>query len=124
MDHAEEIEFSIREQTLIARIAAFFLKGEKVALVLGKTIHLHGATAGELLDAPRWLRHELRHVQQYRQHGRISFLARYTWESFRKGYWKNRYEVEAREAEEWIGFEKKFKVVSRRRSGELTTNHR
>ncbi|MDB5256228.1 MAG: hypothetical protein JWM14_923 [Chitinophagaceae bacterium] len=117
MDHAEEIEFHIREQTLIARAAAFFLKGQKVAIVIGNTIHLHGTKEVELLATITWLRHELRHVQQYRQHGKFLFLAKYGWESLRNGYRNNRYEIEAREAEGVSGFEKKFKVVSRRRSG-------
>jgi len=117
MDHAEEIEFHIREQSFVAHAAAFFLKGQKVAIVIGKTIHLHSAKEAELMETIAWLRHELLHVQQYRRYGTFLFLIKYGWESFQKGYWNNRYEIEAREAEGIVGFEKKFKVVSRRRSG-------
>lgn len=117
MDHAEKIEFHVREHSVVARVAAFFLKGQKVAIVVGRTIHLHGATEAELLETMDWLRHELLHIQQYRRHGIFLFLIRYGWESLKRGYWDNRYEIEAREAEGIIDFEKKFKVVSRRRSG-------
>lgn len=117
MDHAEEIEFHIREQSVVARAAAFFLKGQKVAIVIGRTIHLHGAKKAELLETVTWLRHELLHIQQYRQHGIFLFLIKYAWESLQKGYWNNCYEIEARGVEDLKDFEKKFKVVSRRRSG-------
>ncbi len=116
MDHAEEIIFHIREQTFIARVAAFFLKGQKVAIVIGSTIHLHGTKEAELLESISWLRHELKHVQQYRQQGKWLFLIKYLWKSLHRGYWNNPYEIEAREAERVFDFEKKFKVVSQRRS--------
>jgi hypothetical protein len=117
MDHAAEIEFHIREKTFVARVAAFFMKGQKVAIVLGNTIYLHGTKEAEFLETIHWLRHELMHVWQYRQQGTFLFLIKYGWESLQKGYWNNPYEIEAREAEGIIDFEKKFKVVSRRRSG-------
>jgi hypothetical protein len=56
------------------------------------------------------------HVQQYKKEGIGWFLIQYGWESIRKGYWNNRYEIEARDAAKVIDFEKKFEVVSRRRS--------
>lgn len=45
------------------------------------------------------LKHELCHVQQYRQHGFAGFLEKYLWESIRKGYYNNAFEVVARKAE-------------------------
>lgn len=116
MDHAEKIVFRIREDAWIASLAAYFLKGKKVALVIGNRIYLHGTKETELLESTAWLRHELMHVQQYKEEGTGWFLIKYGWESLLKGYWNNRYEREARAAAEVMDFEKKFKVVSRRRS--------
>ena len=47
----------------------------------------------------RLRRHENCHWRQYQQVGRIRFLTLYLWESVRRGYWNNRFEVEARAAE-------------------------
>jgi hypothetical protein len=110
------LPFYIREDALIARVAAFFLKSKRAAIVLGRTIYLHGAKEQELTNSLPWLRHELRHVEQSQQQGAVLFLLRYLVESLRQGYWNNRYEVEARAVEGTIDFEKKFKVVSRKRS--------
>jgi len=114
MDHGEEITFSIQENSWIARLAAYVLKGEKVAIVMGKKIYLHGAKEEELMTSTAWLRHELMHIQQVKKEGAFLFLIKYSWESLRKGYRNNRYEIEARDAAQVIDFEKKFKVVSRR----------
>ena len=116
MDHAEKIMFRIREDALLARLAAYFLKGKKVAIVIGDSIYLHGANEKELLESTSWLRHELQHIQQFKKEGTFLFLIKYSWESLCKGYWNNKYEIEARAAAQVSGYEKKFKVVSRRRS--------
>lgn len=42
--------------------------------------------------------HERHHVRQY-QHLGATFWPRYFWESLKRGYWDNKYEVDAREAE-------------------------
>jgi hypothetical protein len=89
----------IKEKSLLARIAAFNLRSGKVAMVLGKTIHLHNVSKADFLKNERWLKHELCHIQQYRKYGFFPFLAKYLWESIRHGYYNNRFEVEAREAE-------------------------
>jgi hypothetical protein len=113
--------FRVREKAFIARAAAFVLKGEKVAIVIGSTIYLHGTKKTDLLTSTAWLRHELLHVQQYQQHGTFLFAIKYLWESFRKGYRNNRYEIEARKAETVFDFEKKFEVVSRKEE-QITNN--
>ena len=69
-------------------------------MVLGNTIHLHNATKNEFLNNPRWLKHELCHVRQFQQHGYLFFIFKYLWESVKNGYYNNRFEVEARAAEE------------------------
>nr|WP_214448814.1 DUF4157 domain-containing protein [Flavihumibacter rivuli] len=70
-----------------------------MAMVLGRTIHLHNTTIEELHRNRRWLRHELAHVRQFNEHGFVGFLWSYLVESLRKGYHNNRFEVEARAAE-------------------------
>ena len=71
-----------------------------VAMVLGKTIHLHNISEKDFLNNERLLKHELCHVHQYQQHGFFGFLIKYLWETMRKGYYNNKFEVEARQAEE------------------------
>ena len=90
----------IKENSWIAKIAAKKLGTKNVAMVLGKTIHLYNTTKEDFLKDERWVKHELCHVQQFKQHGYIGFLVKYLWESIRKGYYNNKFEVEARAAEE------------------------
>lgn len=91
--------FDIKEQSWLARIASKKLHSQKVAMVLGKTIHLHNTTREEFLKDEKWVKHELCHLDQFRRHGYIGFTLMYLWESVRKGYYNNRFEVEARNAE-------------------------
>lgn len=90
---------TIKERSWIARLAAWKLGAPAVALTLGDTIHLHKASAVMLVRDSGWLRHELKHVEQFRRHGFFRFLVLYLWESLRHGYHDNRFEVEARAAE-------------------------
>lgn len=80
----------------MAKIAARKLKEKKVAMVLGKTIHLHNTSKSEFLLNKRWLRHEIAHVKQFKKFGVMQFLFMYLMESFNNGYDNNRFEVEAR----------------------------
>lgn len=89
----------IKENSVWARVAAKKMHSHALAMVLGKTIHLHNISMENFLNDEQLLKHELCHVQQYRQHGYAGFLIKYLWESFRKGYYNNRFEVEARQAE-------------------------
>ena len=91
--------FNIKENSWLAKIAAWKLSSQSVAMVLGKTIHLHNTTKENFLQNKKWVKHELCHIQQFRQHGCIGFIAKYLWESMRKGYYNNRFEVAARAAE-------------------------
>jgi hypothetical protein len=90
----------IKERSFLARIAAMKLRSGRVAMVLGRTIHLHNVSSEEFLKETRWVKHELCHIQQYKKHGFVPFLAKYLWESVKHGYHNNKFEVEAREAEE------------------------
>ena len=89
----------IKENSWQSRLAAEKLGTKSVAMVLGKTIHLHNTTKEEFLKDEKWVKHELCHVQQFKKYGYIKFLMLYLWESIRKGYYNNRFEVEARNAE-------------------------
>lgn len=95
--------YQIREHSLIARLAALKLDVDRVAIVIGHTIHLYHATEKEFRANETWFRHELCHVRQFEQHGFFPFIIKYLWESVRKGYRNNRFEVEAREAERGEG---------------------
>ncbi|MDQ6718626.1 MAG: DUF4157 domain-containing protein [Gemmatimonadota bacterium] len=73
------------------RIGGWALGASHVAgITLGSTIFLHRS---EELDEALLL-HELRHVHQFRE--RKTFPARYLWQSIRRGYRANPYEVDAR----------------------------
>jgi hypothetical protein len=93
------IRFHIQENSKIAWIAAKKLGSRKIAIVFGKTIYLHNTTREEFLSNSRWVRHELVHVRQYEQYGTLRFLLLYLLESIKKGYYNNRFEVEARSSE-------------------------
>jgi hypothetical protein len=89
----------IKENSWLAKLAAKQLKTRKVAMVLGKTIHLYEASREEFLDNKKWVRHELAHVKQFNQLGFVRFIALYLLETFNKGYEHNSFEVEARQME-------------------------
>jgi hypothetical protein len=90
----------IKENSWLAKIAAFKLGTRAVAMVLGKTIHLCNTTKAQFLQDEKWVRHELCHIRQFKEHGCFLFIVKYTWESITKGYYNNRFEEEARAAEE------------------------
>ena len=90
----------IKENSLRAKLAARLMKGSNMAIVFGNTIHIWGVTKQEFLQNKKWVKHEIKHIEQYRQHGYFVFLAKYVWESIRHGYYNNKFEIEAREAEE------------------------
>lgn len=95
----EKISFRIKERSLFARLAAWKLRSDAAAIVIGKTIHLHNTSRGEFLKNKTWLQHELKHIEQFSQHGLIRFISMYLIESVRHGYTNNKFEIEARAAE-------------------------
>lgn len=86
---------TFREGRLVPVIGGILgrMKGPAGAVTLGRTIVVH---PGVRLSR-RLLVHELTHVRQWEQDR--WFPVRYAVESLRRGYWNNRYELEAREAE-------------------------
>jgi hypothetical protein len=92
------MEPNIVERSVFARIARMVLKTPNVAMVLGKTIHLSGIKKEEFLQNASWVAHELCHVRQFQEYGYWRFLWLYLLESYRHGYYDNKFEVEARAA--------------------------
>lgn len=77
------------------RIWTFILRRLKVVAMVtpwGTCYHLG-------IASPALRRHERVHWEQYRCHGRIWFVVLYLVETFRNGFRNNRFEVEARRAE-------------------------
>ena len=93
------MKIRVKERSFIARIAAFILRTNNVAIVFGKTIFLWNATKEDLLKNKKWLRHELVHVNQFLRYGFFPFIFMYLWESMKRGYYHNKFEVEARNFE-------------------------
>ena len=92
-------EIRVKENSFWARLAAKKLGSAKVAMVIGRTIHLHNTSATEFLNNERWVKHEMAHIEQYKRYGLIRFLVLYLWYSARYGYYNNPLEVEARSKE-------------------------
>ncbi|MEO8721138.1 MAG: DUF4157 domain-containing protein [Ginsengibacter sp.] len=96
------MQFSIKENSWIAKLAARKLQSDKVAIVIGKTIHLCRTSQADFLRDKKWVKHEICHIDQFKKHGFLIFIIKYLWESFRHGYYNNKYEIEARNAENQI----------------------
>lgn len=89
--------YFIRENSSLAFLAGKVLRVKSAAVVLRKTIYLYGVSKESFLADNRWQKHELCHVKQFQQYGFLRFLFLYIMETARKGYYNNRFEVEARE---------------------------
>ena len=103
----------IKENSWVARVAAAKMNAGQVAIVFGHTIHLHNTSRDEFLQNTDWLCHELKHVEQYREHGFAGFLVKYLWEWMKNGYYHNRFEVEARESEKDISLISRTEFIKR-----------
>ncbi len=99
-EHNDLAGIKIKENSWIAKLAAKKLKAENVAIVFGKTIHLHNVSAAYFLKDKKWLKHEACHIRQYKENGFFTFIIKYLFESIKHGYYNNKFEVEARLAEE------------------------
>ena len=93
------MEYRIKENSWIAKIAAGKLHSENVAIVIGKTIHLHHVSKMDFLKDEKWVKHEKCHLQQFKKYGYFNFIFQYLLESIKVGYYKNKFEAEARDAE-------------------------
>jgi hypothetical protein len=93
------MKYRIKENSLIAKIAAAKLTSGSVAIVIGSTIHLHHVSEKDFLKNEKWVKHEMCHIQQFKKFGFFKFIYQYLRESARVGYYNNRFEAEARKAE-------------------------
>ena len=91
---------NIRENSWMAWLAAKKLGTDSTAITIGNTIYLHKTAKENFLKNERWMKHELKHVEQFRRYGYLWFIVLYLLETVRKGYYHNRFEIEARKAEE------------------------
>lgn len=89
----------IKENSWIAKLAAKKLKSKSVAIVLGSTIHLYNVTGKDFLSDEKWVKHEMCHLHQFKKNGTFIFIVKYLWQSITQGYYNNKYEIEARNAE-------------------------
>ena len=106
-----KIKVKIKPRSLLARLAARKLKVERVAIVFGRTIHLHNVSVEQFIADKHWLLHELKHVDQYEKLGLTAFILTYLKESFQKGYHLNKLEIEAREAEKDLYLLEKYEMM-------------
>lgn len=84
-------DVSWRVGGLPPRVGGWFLgRRSAAAITLWNAVFL----AGEHVASPELLLHELAHVRQFA--GSAAFPVRYLWESLRRGYSRNQYEVAAR----------------------------
>jgi hypothetical protein len=97
-----QLKIKIKERSWFARLAAKNLGSQRMAAVLGRTVHLWNVSREEFLSDPAWVVHELEHVRQFKRYGFLRFSILYLLEYRRHGYEKNRFEVEARIAEAGI----------------------
>ena len=61
---------------------------------------LYHVSKEDFLKDEKWLRHEMCHIRQFKKHGFLPFIFKYLLESLRRGYYQNKYEIEARMAED------------------------
>ena len=93
------MEFLIKENSWVAKLAAKKLQSQNVAIVIGKTIHLYHVSKENFLKDEKWVKHEMCHINQFKKYGFFNFILKYLWESMKVGYYKNKFEAEARNAE-------------------------
>lgn len=93
------MEFLIKENSWIAKLAAKKLRTENVAITIGKTIYLYHVSKEDFLKDEKWVRHEMCHIQQFKKYGFLPFILNYLYESLKVGYHNNKFEAEARKAE-------------------------
>ena len=94
------MQLQIKEKSWIAKLASKKLKTKNAAIVIGSTIHLYNVTKQQFLQNEKWVKHEMCHLKQFQTHGHFTFILKYLWESMRHGYHQNKYEEEARKAEQ------------------------
>jgi hypothetical protein len=93
---ALQVERDVIERIVVSEYSRFARLHGKGALATTRrnAIHLRDSGTRFIAD-PEFVLHEYYHVVHQWNTGALTH-ARYLWESIRKGYWNNRFEVEAR----------------------------
>jgi len=97
----------IKQNSWLAKLAARYLGFSRIAIVIGRHIHLYNTPVQEFFKNKRWLLHELKHVEQF-ERGILRFAREYLLEFRKNGYYKNKFEVEARQAETEVALLDKY----------------
>jgi hypothetical protein len=92
---AEIFGLGVKSVRLVPHSRYARLHGKALATTRRNTIYLRGDLANFAAD-PQLLLHEYFHVLHQWRPRRLT-LRKYLVESFKRGYWKNRFEIEARE---------------------------
>ena len=79
------MNYRLKENSWLARIAAKKLRSHSAAIVFGEVIHLHNISKEQFLANERLVKHELCHVKQYKENGFVPFLFKYLIERIRNG---------------------------------------
>lgn len=82
-----------------------------MAITIGFTVFLYKASTKQLLENEKWLCHELTHVKQFQKYGKLKFIFLYLIETIKKGYYNNKFEIEARANENNNDILKEFEIV-------------
>lgn len=80
----------------LAKLIAKFHKTDRWAITIGQRAYY---SVSEELVTERWRNHENRHKEQYKELGFIRFITLYLYYSMRYGYYKNPFEIDARNNE-------------------------
>ena len=105
---ADKIRVRIRQNSWLARIACRCIRERDVALTVFSTIYLSHSSPASFLRNQSWVAHELAHVRQFKTYGNLKFIFMYLTESLRKGYYHNKWEIEARAQEEKVEILQEF----------------
>jgi hypothetical protein len=109
-----KVKVRLKTDSRLAWLAARKLAYGRVAMVIGRTIYLHNASEQDFLSSRRWMIHELKHVEQFREHGLVRFLVLYLREYLKNGYYDNKYEIEARDAERDGSLLERYEITTNR----------
>jgi hypothetical protein len=93
-----DTELCIKENSWIPQLAAKKLRSKNAAIVIRKTIYLYNVIIEDFLADTEWVKHEICHIRQFEEYGFFRFILMYLWESIKYGYYKNKFEIEARNA--------------------------
>ena len=93
------MDVHIKQNSIIAKLAARTLKAEQMAITINNKIYLYNCSKENFLKNKKWVCHEIAHVMQYKRMSTFNFIMAYLIQCLVTGYTKNKFEKEAREKE-------------------------